>query len=160
MTLVYVGAGTNIDREKHCRAAIEELSALDSDLRVSAIYECEAIGFDSNDFYNFVIELNTNLTLTDFSHYLRNIELKWGREANARKYQDRTLDLDIILFGDQISSESPVIPREDIYKYPFVTQPLYELAPDLVIPGTDTAIREIREQMEGLESLKTVDLKQ
>ncbi|MDG3089098.1 2-amino-4-hydroxy-6-hydroxymethyldihydropteridine diphosphokinase [Vibrio hannami] len=157
MTTAYIGVGTNIEREKHTRAAIEELSKLDSALRVSPIYECKAVGFGGSAFYNFVIELNTSLTLTEFSQKLRKIELKWGRKENAQKYQDRTLDLDIILFGKQISKANPIVPRDDIYKYPFVIQPLCDLAPGLVLPESGDKVCDIWAQMDGLDSLTVLD---
>lgn len=157
MTLVYVGVGSNIERSKHSRAAIEELSKLDSRLRVSTIYECGSLGFDSAPFYNFIIELRTGMSLADFSRSLREIEIRWGRRKDAGKYQDRTLDLDIILFGERVSAREPELPRSDIYKYPFVIQPLYELAPDLIIPGTETSIREIWQKADGLDLLSAVD---
>ena len=60
-------------------------------------------GFDSHAFYNLVVEMKTELSLADFALTLREIELRWGRDSQAKKFQDRTLDLDIILFGDTVS---------------------------------------------------------
>jgi 2-amino-4-hydroxy-6-hydroxymethyldihydropteridine diphosphokinase len=157
MTIAYVGVGSNVERDRHSRAAIEELSKLDSQLRVSTIYECGAVGFDSAPFYNFVVELRTGMTLTEFSRCLRSIEFRWGRRKDATKYQDRTLDLDIILFGEQVSDRDPELPRSDIYKYPFVIQPLYELAPELTVPGTTTTIKQLWQQTDGLGTLQAVD---
>jgi len=157
MVMAYVGVGTNIERVKHSRAAIDEMSNLGDHIRVSAVYESAPMGFNSGSFYNFVIELNTTQTLTEFSHALRNIEFKWGRSSNAQKYQDRSLDLDILLFGNEISARSPVVPREDIFKYPFVIQPLYDLVPDLVIPNDGRSVKKIWQKMDNFESLSIVD---
>ena len=158
MITVYIGVGTNIDRERHAQAAIRELEKLGRELKVSTIYECEAVGFEGQPFYNFVIELKTVLELTEFSQQLRKIELSWGRAVEAKKYQDRTLDLDILLFGDAISEQSPQLPRKDIYQYPFVTQPLYELCPSLVVPDSSQTIAQIWQQMDGFDSLKAIEL--
>lgn len=157
MTKVYIGVGTNVDREKHTHAALNELFLLDNQIRVSPIYECAPVGFDSEAFYNFVVELTTTQKLTDFSHELRKIEVKWGRSEEAKKFQDRSLDLDILLFGDEISPDSPTVPREDIFNYPFVIQPLFDLVPDLVVPNDGRRVKDIWQKMDNLESLTEVD---
>ncbi|HAS6165140.1 2-amino-4-hydroxy-6-hydroxymethyldihydropteridine diphosphokinase [Vibrio vulnificus] len=157
MNTVYIGVGSNIDREKHARAAWQELTLLGEALQASPIYECAAVGFDSHAFFNFVIRLNTSMTLEELASQLRQIELRWGREENAAKYQDRTLDLDIVLFGECISSQKPELPRSDIFKYPFVIQPLYDLQPDLVIPGDGRTVEEIWQTARDLDTLKAVD---
>lgn len=158
MTIAYVGVGTNIDRDKHAKAAWLELQSLGSNLRCSSIYHCEPVGFDSHPFYNFVIELDTLLSLTEFSQQLRKIEIKYGRAKDAHKLQDRNLDLDIVLFGDVVSSQKPQLPRSDIFKYPFVTQPLYDLCPARVIPQDGRTVSEIWQKMEQLDSLSVVDI--
>ena len=156
MITAYIGVGTNIDREQHAKVAYNELQQLGEDLLVSPIYECEPIGFSSQNFYNFVITLRTALSLEEFSYRLREIEFKWGREENAQKYQDRTLDLDIVLFGEIISTQKPELPRSDIYKYPFVTKPLYDLKPHLVIPGDGRTVADVWYAMQPVDSLKPV----
>nr|WP_321382160.1 2-amino-4-hydroxy-6-hydroxymethyldihydropteridine diphosphokinase [uncultured Vibrio sp.] len=156
MITAYIGVGTNIDREQHAKVAYRELQQLGEDLLVSPIYECEPIGFSSQNFYNFVIALRTTLSLEELSHCLREIEFKWGREENAQKYQDRTLDLDIVLFGEIISKQKPELPRSDIYKYPFVTKPLYDLEPHLVIPGDGRTVADVWLAMQPVDSLKPV----
>ena len=159
MTIAYVGVGTNIDRDKHARVAWKELQSLGTNLKCSKIYHCEPVGFNSHPFYNFVIELDTPLSLTEFSQELRKIEYKWGRAQDAHKLQDRNLDLDIVLFGDEISESAPELPRSDIYKYPFVTQPLYDLCPARVIPQDGRTVSEIWQKMQQLDSLSVVDIK-
>ncbi|EJL6388765.1 2-amino-4-hydroxy-6-hydroxymethyldihydropteridine diphosphokinase [Vibrio vulnificus] len=157
MNTVYIGVGSNIEREKHARAAWQELTLLGEALQASPIYECAAVGFDSHAFFNFVIRLNTSMTLEELASQLRQIELRWGRAENAAKYQDRTLDLDIVLFGECISSQKPELPRSDIFKYPFVIQPLYDLQPDLVIPGDGRTVEEIWQTARDLDTLRAVD---
>ncbi|WP_373941684.1 2-amino-4-hydroxy-6-hydroxymethyldihydropteridine diphosphokinase [Vibrio chagasii] len=159
MTIAYVGVGTNIDRDKHARVAWIELQSLGTNLKCSKIYHCEPVGFNSHPFYNFVIELDTSLSLTEFSQELRKIEYKWGRAQDAHKLQDRNLDLDIVLFGNEVSESAPELPRSDIYKYPFVTQPLYDLCPARVIPQDGRTVSEIWQKMQQLDSLSVVDIK-
>ena len=158
MTIAYVGVGTNIARDKHARVAWTELQSLGTNLKCSKIYHCEPVGFNSHPFYNFVVEIDTSLSLTEFSQQLRKIEFKWGRSENANKLQDRTLDLDIVLFGDVVSKHSPELPRSDIFKYPFVTQPLYDLCPARVIPQDGRTVSEIWQKMQQLDMLSVVDI--
>ena len=158
MTTVYIGVGTNIEREKHANAAIEALSSMTKQCRVSPIYECESLGFDSTPFYNFVVELKTTESLADFSQLMRSLEMKWGRSPVAKKFQDRSLDLDILLFGNEVSLSSPIVPREDIFKYPFVIQPLYDLAPDLIIPLDGRKVNDIWQNMNNLNALRKIEL--
>lgn len=158
MITAYVGVGTNIRKVEHAHAAWNELSLIGSDLRCSPIYECAPVGFDSHSFYNFVIELKTSSSLNVFAKQLRAIETKWGRASDATKYQDRNLDLDIVLFGDVVCAQSPQLPREDIYKYPFVIQPLYDLCPERVIPNDGRSVKALWQTMENLNSLSKVAL--
>ena len=158
MITTYIGIGSNIDRRKHIQAAITELGTLGRDIRLSTIYECESIGFESNAFYNLVVEMKTSLTLTEFSRQLRKIELKWGRAENAGKFEPRTVDLDIILFGDQTCSSKPEIPRGDIFKYAFVLKPLFELCPQLVVPQDGRTIEQIWQQASFDTDLEAIPL--
>ncbi|KUI97842.1 2-amino-4-hydroxy-6-hydroxymethyldihydropteridine diphosphokinase [Vibrio sp. MEBiC08052] len=157
MTLVYVGVGSNIDRHKHVEVAVSELKKLGDQLRLSTIYESPSQGFQGGAFFNLVIEMRTDLSLTALVGMLKDIELSWGRQPDAQKYQDRTLDLDIILFGDVVRSEAPQLPRQDIYQYPFVIQPLFELCPDLLLPGDGRSVRQIWLKADNLEVLKPVE---
>jgi len=156
MTTVYVGIGSNIARHKHVEVAIRELRALDENLRISTIYECEAVGFESQPFYNLVVEMKTSLDLTEFSRQLRDIEFKWGRAVDAGKLEPRTVDLDIILFGEQVSKSKPELPRSDIFKFAFVLQPLLELCPQLVVPNDGRTIEQIGQQLQLKLSLSPV----
>jgi 2-amino-4-hydroxy-6-hydroxymethyldihydropteridine diphosphokinase len=143
MTTAYIGVGSNIDKHKHIEVAIQELGQIDPQLKLSSIYQCPAIGFAGESFFNLIVEMKTSFTLIELSNALRDIEYKYGRHVDAKKFQSRTLDLDIVLFGDECHAENPQVPREDIYKYPFVIEPLYELCPRLVVPNDGRTIHQI-----------------
>jgi len=157
MITTYIGIGTNVEREKHIRAAFVELTSLGRNLAPSPVYACESFGFDGSEFYNMVVRVDTDLNLFELSQVLKQIEIKWGRAADAAKFQDRTLDLDILLYGNEISQKKPLVPREDIFKYSFVTQPLYDLDPQLVIPNDGRTVEQILETMSDVDSLKKID---
>ncbi|PMH39825.1 2-amino-4-hydroxy-6-hydroxymethyldihydropteridine diphosphokinase [Vibrio sp. 10N.286.49.B3] len=158
MITVYVGVGTNVEQEKHAQAAWTELSQLGQNLQASPVYECAPVGFTGDSFYNFIIKLQTDLPLKEFAHQLREIEFRWGRSATAEKYQDRSLDLDIVLFGETISAQAPQVPRDDIFKYSFVIKPLYDLSPELIIPGDLRTVEQIWQAIDTPNSLHEVDI--
>lgn len=158
MITAYIGIGSNIERRRHIQAAIDELSLLGEELRLSTIFECEAVDFESHAFYNLVVEMKTALDLTEFARQLRLIELKWGRAENAGKFEPRTIDLDIILFGNHISDDKPQLPRSDIFKYAFVLEPLLELCPTRVIPLDGRSVEQIWQQSQFDTELVPVPL--
>ncbi|NAW64446.1 2-amino-4-hydroxy-6-hydroxymethyldihydropteridine diphosphokinase [Photobacterium halotolerans] len=158
MTEVYISIGSNIDREHYVRAAVAELKQLGSQCRVSRIFEAEPVGFDGPVFFNGVVALETDLSLNALQHRLKDLELQYGRQPDAVKNQNRTLDLDLLLFGERISPEAPALPRADIYKFAFVLLPLYELSPLLVIPGDGRTVAQIWQAFDKQQVLRPVAL--
>lgn len=158
MITTYIGVGSNIAPEKHVKAAIDELNRLGEITKISTVYEAESVGFSSNNFFNLVVELNVTHSLAELGIQLRAIEIKWGREQNAQKNQDRTLDLDILLYGDLVSESDPTLPRDDLFKFAFAILPMVELNPDLIVPNTQQTIRQIWSEFPYTQSLKPVVL--
>jgi len=158
MTTAYIGIGTNVNREASIEAAIFALQEIADSVRLSTVYECASVGFESSPFYNLVAEVSTSASYEHFQKQLRDIELELGRPAAAQKFQDRTIDLDIILFGERTSTVEPKLPRDDIYKYPFVTLPLSELCPDKIIPSDGRTVRQLQQLVQGEETLRAVEL--
>lgn len=135
MPTAYISIGSNIDRDHHIPTSLAELATTYGPLTCSSIYEAAAVGFAGDAFYNLVVGFNTELPAKTIAHSLRDIELAHGRTRNSQKFSARTLDLDLILYGDLILSEDCLqIPREEIERYAFVLEPLAEIAPDLVHP--------------------------
>ncbi|MBL4828773.1 MAG: 2-amino-4-hydroxy-6-hydroxymethyldihydropteridine diphosphokinase [Aliivibrio sp.] len=157
MNTVYIGIGSNIEREHHVLVAIEKLKNIDSSLRYSTVFEAEPVGFCGSSFFNLAVELTTSLSLSQLSSKLKTIELELGRRVDAKKNEDRTIDLDILLFGEETSS-SPKIPRDDIYKFAFALWPLFELCPQRVIPGDGRTVAELWHSFEHDQVLKAVNL--
>ncbi|MDV5171033.1 2-amino-4-hydroxy-6-hydroxymethyldihydropteridine diphosphokinase [Photobacterium rosenbergii] len=143
MTTVYISLGSNIDRERYLQAGLVGLSQLGAGMQVSTIYEAEPVGFSGPNFYNCVAVIETSLSLDTLLDALKQLELQHGRSSDAAKNQSRTLDLDILLYGDTVQSTYPVLPRSDIYKFAFVLQPLMELCPERVIPGDGRTVTEL-----------------
>src|SRR5579863_719447 len=150
MKTVYLALGSNVgDRETHLARARERLSTDDTRiLRVSAIYETEPRDFpDQAWFLNQVVEVETNLFPKQLLARVQKIELALGR-LPTRPKGPRTIDIDILLYGDTILSNPGLeIPHPRLADRRFVLEPLAELAPDLRHPRTNATIREMLAQV-------------
>lgn len=136
MARIYIGLGTNIDREQNLRAGIQALRERFGELDLSTVYESRAVGFEGENFYNMVIGTHTSQSPREVFETLRAIEHEHGRQRQQPRYSSRTLDLDLLLYNDQTLKEPEFeIPRYDIDEYPFVLQPLAELDPGRKHPG-------------------------
>jgi 2-amino-4-hydroxy-6-hydroxymethyldihydropteridine diphosphokinase len=130
LTRVYLGIGSNIDRGANVRAALARLRSLFPGLIQSQVFDTKAIGFDGNDFYNLVVGFDTELPLPDLDDQLHAIEDDLGRDRSGPGSRARTIDLDILLYGDVVERDgSRRLPREDIDRYAFVLGALAEIAP-------------------------------
>ena len=135
MTEVFVSIGSNIQREKHITKAIRLLCHSYGHLRVSSVYESAAVGFDGSPFYNLVVHFRTREPPLAIAKELRFIEDRCGRIRNGARYSSRTLDLDLLLYGDAIlTTKDFSVPRPEILTDAFVLGPLAELAGDLRHP--------------------------
>lgn len=148
---VFVGVGSNIEPEKNIRRALL-LMRRDAKVRaVSTFYRTRPEGnLDQPDFYNGVIEIETELSPPDLLKRLRKIESNLGRVRTKEKSAPRTIDLDILLYGDMIvSSPELAIPHPYIRRRAFLIIPLTEIAPDLILPGTGRTISKLAKEFEG-----------
>jgi 2-amino-4-hydroxy-6-hydroxymethyldihydropteridine diphosphokinase len=128
MAQVYVSVGSNIDRERNISAALQGLTELYGELQLSSVYESEAVGFDSEPFYNLVLGYTTDQSPQTVQAELHRIEDRFGR-LRTGALSARTLDLDLLLYDDLVMSDGKlVLPREDITRYAFVLGPLAEIA--------------------------------
>lgn len=135
MTRVFVGIGSNIDREANVRAGVEELQSHYGDVRLSSVYETAAVGFEGEPFYNLVASFETDETLRHLIGILNQIEERHGRIRGGERFSSRTLDIDLLLYGDLVArGEGYHVPRDEISHYAFVLQPLAEMAPQLRHP--------------------------
>lgn len=135
MATVYLGLGSNIRPLQNLRLAVSELRANFTDVSLSNVYRSKALGFDGEDFLNLVARLETDLPPAEVFTLLEEIHDKSGRERGSAKFLSRQLDIDLLLYDDQIIDEPPVrVPRTDVLEYSFVLLPLAEIAGDYVHP--------------------------
>lgn len=163
MPRIWISAGSNIEREKHIRAALHDLRQTFGELRVSPVYETEAVGFKGDAFYNLVIGFDSDLSPAVLHGLMREIEARHGRERGGGKFAARTLDLDLLTYGDEVTDRGgKVLPRDEILRYAFVLAPLADVAGDELHPQLGESYRTLWERFalsnkEGLQRLDNPD---
>ncbi|GGD49566.1 2-amino-4-hydroxy-6-hydroxymethyldihydropteridine diphosphokinase [Lacimicrobium alkaliphilum] len=128
MAQIYISLGSNIDREQHTRAGLQALSDAFGQLKLSSLFESEAVGFDGSAFYNMVVGAITTRSIPEVAHLLKKIETDNGRVRGGKKFSPRTLDLDLLLYDQLITDELVQLPRGEILYNAFVLWPLAEVA--------------------------------
>jgi 2-amino-4-hydroxy-6-hydroxymethyldihydropteridine diphosphokinase len=136
MPIVYIGIGSNIDPEANIPAALRLLSRSVRVVAVSTFYRTEPIGAFGPPFINGAIAIETDISPRKLNYdVLRKIESDLGRQRSEDKCSPRTIDLDIIVYGElQIHEPDMRLPDPDILTRAFVAQPLFELDPEMIVP--------------------------
>ncbi|MEO6076177.1 MAG: 2-amino-4-hydroxy-6-hydroxymethyldihydropteridine diphosphokinase [Dokdonella sp.] len=137
MERVYLSIGSNLQPNQHISAALAELRDHFSNVEVSPFYRSKAVGFDGPDFINAAIVLDTDWEPDRLNTWLHALEDRQGRQRDQPRYSSRTLDIDIVLFGDRVltGAGNLEVPRNEL-QYAFVLRPLLDLAPNLHNPAT------------------------
>ena len=141
MTTVFIAAGSNVKPEENLRCALHELGKCYR-MMCSAAYRNKAVGFEGEDFINLVIGLDTNNSVDTVIAHLHQAEEACGRPRNAPKWAPRTMDLDLLLYGDLIREDLRV-PRADLLKRAYMLRPMAEIAPDVVHPVAKKTMRQL-----------------
>ncbi|QLB18511.1 2-amino-4-hydroxy-6-hydroxymethyldihydropteridine diphosphokinase [Mannheimia granulomatis] len=136
MQTVYIALGSNLNNPlEQLKQAVENLKSFATRFEISPFYGSKPVGpQDQPDYVNAVAKFDTDLSPTDLLDKLQSIEQKQGR-VRLRRWGERTLDLDIILYGNQqIQTERLTIPHIEMKNREFVVVPLFSLTPDLILP--------------------------
>lgn len=160
MTRLFLGLGSNIEPRRYLPLGLTELETLLGPLRLSPVYEGAAIGFNGEPFWNLVVEAETSLSVADLQRALRTIEYAHGRPQNASRCSPRSLDIDILVYGDLCGVvDGVVLPRGEILENAFVLRPLAELAPEALHPVAGRSYRELWETYDAAsQPLRLVSL--
>jgi len=144
MSTAWLGLGSNVNAENNIRAGISALEETFSEVSLSPAYASTAVGFEGDDFINLVARVETDLQPAELREYLRDLEDRYGRQRDVPKFSDRSLDIDILLYGDLVLL-SPIleIPRAEILKFAHVLKPLADLDPDILHPSELRSLAEI-----------------
>ena len=157
MARVFVSIGSNIDKEKNISSSVSALQELYEPLDISNVYETEAIGFKGDNFHNLVVGFETNDTPLEISQVLKQIEAEHDRTRGKEQFESRTLDLDLLLYGDLVMQMDGVnVPHPDIMRYNFVLKPLAELAAETQHPENEKSIEDIMKQFKKNGEMKIV----
>jgi 2-amino-4-hydroxy-6-hydroxymethyldihydropteridine diphosphokinase len=137
----YICLGSNIDPETNMRRAVAMLREQAQVLSLSSCYETTAVGSDGPNFLNMAACLLTPLPADILKQQLlRQIEARLKRVREADKNAPRTIDLDIILYDDQVLDD-------DLWRYPHLALPFSELVPGLRHPGTGETLKQITQRL-------------
>ncbi|HEU4403319.1 MAG TPA: 2-amino-4-hydroxy-6-hydroxymethyldihydropteridine diphosphokinase [Candidatus Polarisedimenticolia bacterium] len=145
MARAFISIGSNIDPETNVRSAILRLALATRVTAISTVYRTEPVGPPGRQwFFNCVVEIQTDLAPWDLKfRLLRRIEGELGRTRGSDKFAARTVDLDLILYDELVTTTTDLaLPDPDIPQRPFLAIPLHELAPGLILPGSGLRIQE------------------
>jgi 2-amino-4-hydroxy-6-hydroxymethyldihydropteridine diphosphokinase len=135
--------GSNIQREKNIRCALDFLQQSTRVLRQSNIWETEAVGSSGPNFLNVAVEIATNLEISAIkSELVQPIESRLGRMRTADKNAPRTIDVDLIIFNNRVLDEG-------LWAKAFMASPIAELLPDLPHPQTALPLSEVASQLKS-----------
>lgn len=140
----WLSLGSNLEAERHLRAALAELRARFGAVVVSPAYRFPAVGFDGPDFVNLAAGIDSDLDPPALNDWLHALEDRHGRRRDVPRFSSRTLDVDIVLFGDALI-EGPgnlQVPRKELAEA-FVLKPLADIAPDVRVPGDGRTLAEL-----------------
>jgi 2-amino-4-hydroxy-6-hydroxymethyldihydropteridine diphosphokinase len=143
----FLSLGSNIDPLTNLPQAVRLLRQHSPDLHLSQVYETRAVGSDGPNFLNLAAGLTTPLEAGVLKKkVLRAIEQSLGRVRTADKFAPRTIDLDIIVFHEQVL-------EPEVWRRVYLALPLSELLPGLVQPETGRSLREVAQQLVKLEPI-------
>ncbi|MGZ5026152.1 MAG: 2-amino-4-hydroxy-6-hydroxymethyldihydropteridine diphosphokinase [Methylobacter sp.] len=137
---VYIGLGSNLanpaEQVKSARTAITQISGV-KELAFSSLYHSSPMGpQDQPDYVNAVMSVETGLPPIDLLRCLQRIENEHGRVRKGERWGARTLDLDMLIYDDRlIDLPDLIVPHPGLAERAFVLYPLFEIAPQLIVPG-------------------------
>jgi 2-amino-4-hydroxy-6-hydroxymethyldihydropteridine diphosphokinase len=158
MARAFVSIGSNIDPARNVEAALRALARHVAVTGISTVYLTSAEGRpEQPSFYNCILEISAEINPLDLKfRVLRPIEAALGRERSSDKYAPRTIDLDLVLYGDLVMNEEGlVLPDPEIYRRSFLAVPLAELAPELILPGSDVRVSELARRFGPMQPLES-----
>lgn len=157
MSKVWFGIGSNRDRAHYIRAGVtalhDQFASAQTPLHISRVFESEAVGFVGSAFYNLVAWVETTEAIANIATHCKAIERAHGHDSTKPRFSPRTLDIDILLYDDCISSNPIQLPRAEILTNAFVLWPLAELSPTVRHPVVGKTYAELWQAYTGQQQL-------
>ena len=145
MQQIYIGIGSNINQSRHINNGLTALEQQFEQLTISSVFETEPVDSQGDNFYNLVATCRTDDSIEQVVATLKNIEQQNGR---TRGKLEKTLDLDLLCYGEQVQQQPIKLPHHEITKYAFVLKPLAEIAPTAKLPGTEYTYQQLWQQFD------------
>ncbi|HEV2606570.1 MAG TPA: 2-amino-4-hydroxy-6-hydroxymethyldihydropteridine diphosphokinase [Xanthomonadaceae bacterium] len=146
MNAAYLSLGSNLDPERHLRAAAAALRERFGDVVFSSVLRTPAIGFDGPDFLNAAAIVRTDLDPHALDAWLHVLEASQGRDRSAPRFSSRTLDIDIVFYDDLVIAPTQrshlQLPRPEL-QHAFMLQPLAQIAPDFRDPLSGNTLAQL-----------------
>ncbi len=157
MPQILLSLGSNIERAYHLRAAVRALQQHFPPLVLSPVYETAAVGFEGPPFLNLVVAAESELPPEAVIGQLKALEDELGRSREGAKFSSRTIDIDLLTYGDLCSSPpGPAMPRDEILRQAFVLKPLADLAGQQLHPCLKRSYAELWRDFDDKQGLSVV----
>ena len=142
----YLSLGSNLDPERHLRAAAAALCERFGNVVFSSVLRTPAVGFDGPDFLNAAAIVRADLDVYALDAWLHELEAMQGRARSAERYASRTLDIDIVFYDEIVLAATPgshlQLPRPEL-QHAFVLQPLAQIAADFRDPVSGRTLAQL-----------------
>jgi len=156
---VYLGIGSNVEAITNITSGIRALEAELGPVRLSPAYRNRAVGFEGDDFINLVAECQTAMQPLELKSWLNALEDRHGRSRNVPKFSNRTLDIDILFYGNLwFRMPELELPRPEIETFAHVLRPLADIAPELIHPRIREPLAKMWRDFPEKPSMERIDL--
>ncbi len=159
MATAYLSLGSNIEPERHLRAAIRALRERFGEVLLSPMYRTAAVGFDGDDFLNAAARIETDLDPLALDAWLHALEDLHKRDRSGPRFSSRTLDIDLLLYDDRVlrGPGNLQLPRAELETQAFVLKPMVDIAPELVHPVRKLSLRAMWDALADKGRLQEVE---
>ncbi|MBN2418135.1 MAG: 2-amino-4-hydroxy-6-hydroxymethyldihydropteridine diphosphokinase [Deltaproteobacteria bacterium] len=152
MKTAYIGIGSNLgDPYENCMKAVEAVkeNPFCTVKALSPFYRTEPVGVEGqNWFVNVVLAVNTSLSSAELIEVLLDIEKKMGRTRSGIRWESRVIDLDILLFGNEIINDKNLtVPHPRMHVRRFVMAPMADIAPELIHPVKGKSMADLLQEI-------------
>ena len=160
MATAWLSLGSNLEPERHLAAAAAALRRRFADVRFSPVYRSDAVGFDGPPFLNAAAVLESDLPALALDAWLHALEDTLGRRRDVPRFSSRTLDVDLLLYGDEVlrGPGHLELPRPELATEAFVLVPMVDLAPTLVHPTLQCTLATLLAQRDTPHGLQRTGL--